>query len=197
MTSSSSNNCASFKPNRLWRVYSPYQRAPTALGTNGYLRPGFAHQLKRLQREFFRRSIRSATTSVLLTPSETPKSWSTCSIVRTRVASAPLKLSTGSVGVVPAFLRTQSAAQLVFERVNARADRRLADVMPVSGADELPLAITKKSLCQLCIYSSRHTNKIDINWRYFSFVKTNCGHTLMATLARRSMIGALACEAQQ
>jgi hypothetical protein len=53
MTSSSSNNCASFKPNRLWRVYSPYQRAPTALGTNGYLRPGSAHQLKRLQREFF------------------------------------------------------------------------------------------------------------------------------------------------
>ena len=53
MTSSSPNNCASFKPDRLWRVYSPYQCAPTALGRNGYLRPGFANQLKRLQREFF------------------------------------------------------------------------------------------------------------------------------------------------
>ena len=113
-------------------------------------------------------------------------SWPACSIVRTRVASAPLKLSTGRrwrCASLPA--DKKSAAQLVFERVNARADRRLADVMPVSGADELPLAITKKSLCQLCIYASRHTNKIDIKWRYFSFVKINVGHTLMATLACR------------
>jgi len=38
-----------------------------------------------------------------------------------------------------------------------RADNRLADAKPVGG------------------------NKIDIKWRYFSFVKINCKHTLTAT----------------
>lgn len=43
------------------------------------------------------------------------------------------------------------------KRVNARADSRFADAKPVSGS------------------------KIDIKWRYFSFVKINCKHTLTAT----------------
>ena len=48
-----------------------------------------------------------------------------------------LKLPTGRreccASLVP---DKERAAQLVFKRVNARADRRLADVKPVSGADE-------------------------------------------------------------
>ena len=40
----------------------------------------------------------------------------------------------------------ECAAQLVFERVNARADRRLADVKPLCGADEALVLTVRKVL---------------------------------------------------
>jgi hypothetical protein len=43
----------------------------------------------------------------------------------------------------------------------------------------------QKGPCQLGVHANPHINKIDIKWRYFSFVKINCGHTLMSTLACR------------
>jgi hypothetical protein len=105
-------------------------RLETVLGANGYLRPGCAHQLKPLQQEFFPQANSSTDDQ------RTAETFRNSNRSNER-SGVPLKLSTGRRQRCASLAADKErAAKLVFERVNARADRRLADVKPVSGADE-------------------------------------------------------------
>jgi len=105
-------------------------RLDTVLGANGYLRPGCAHQLKPLQQEFFPQANSSTDDQ------RTAETFRDSNRSNER-SGVPLKLSTGRRQRCTSLAADKErAAKFVFERVNARADRRLADVKPVSGADE-------------------------------------------------------------
>jgi hypothetical protein len=99
-------------------------RLETVLGANGILRPGCAHQ------EFFPQANSSTDDQ------RTAETFRNSNRSNER-SGVPLNLSTGRrQRCASRAADKERAAKLVFERVNARADRRLADVKPVRGADE-------------------------------------------------------------
>jgi hypothetical protein len=68
----------------------------------------------------------------------------------------------------------QGAAELVFKRVNARADGRLADVEPIRRTDEVSRCNNREKGSGQFGVHGRHLRIYEVNTKaqYFSFVKT-------------------------